>query len=131
MIKEITNKDLIQDIIDMFPSLKLNENNPFNFYLGYYLDDLVGFINYSIIYDRCEINYIGVIEKYRNKKIGSALLEFLFKKLNSCSNITLEVNINNIVAINLYKKYGFNIVSIRKNYYGNEDAYLMLKELGD
>ena len=34
-------------------------------------------------------------------------LEYLIEEANKFDNITLEVNINNISAINLYKKYGF------------------------
>ncbi len=46
-------------------------------------------------------------------------------------NINLEVRISNQKAINLYKKYGFKIVTIRKNYYqdNHEDAYLMIKKM--
>ena len=51
-------------------------------------------------------------------------------KSAECENITLEVRVSNVVAINLYKSVGFNIVATRKKYYENgEDAYLMLKEL--
>ena len=39
--------------------------------------------------------------------------------------ITLEVAVNNEPAISLYKKFGFEIISTRKNYYDNVDAYLM------
>ena len=45
------------------------------------------------------------------------------------NNITLEVRTTNEGAINLYKKYNFKVVSTRKNYYGNEDAYLMIREM--
>ena len=49
------------------------------------------------------------------------------RKLNS---ITLEVNTKNIPAINLYKKYNFKEVGLRKNYYKNcEDALIMTLEL--
>ena len=44
-------------------------------------------------------------------------------------NITLEVSSNNISAINLYKKLNFKEVAIRKNYYNDSDAILMLKEI--
>ena len=44
-------------------------------------------------------------------------------------NITLEVRISNLSAINLYKKYGFVVASLRHNYYGDEDAYLMVREM--
>ena len=41
--------------------------------------------------------------------------------------ITLEVRFSNRVAQNLYSKYGFNKVGVRKNYYSNdrEDAVIM------
>ncbi len=45
------------------------------------------------------------------------------------SNITLEVKTSNLSAIGLYKKYGFVVISTRKNYYGSDDAYLMIREM--
>jgi ribosomal-protein-alanine N-acetyltransferase len=40
---------------------------------------------------------------------------------------TLEVRVSNSAALELYLKYGFEIVSRRKRYYtdNNEDAYIM------
>ena len=45
--------------------------------------------------------------------------------------ITLEVRASNNPAINLYKKFGFEICGNRKNYYSNktEDAILMSLDL--
>ena len=43
--------------------------------------------------------------------------------------IDLEVNSLNKKAINLYQKYGFKTVSIRKKYYNGIDGFLMLKEV--
>ena len=41
-------------------------------------------------------------------------------------SITLEVNDKNIPAINLYLKYGFEKVGLRKNYYGlDQNAIIM------
>lgn len=132
MIKEITNEDLSNEILNIFNSSVIDGKDPFNKILGYFYDSkLIGFISYSIIYDRCEINFIGVLEEYRNNKIGSKLINNLIERLSSCKNITLEVNVNNYIAIKLYKKSGFKVASIRKKYYGNDDAYLMIKELGD
>ena len=48
---------------------------------------------------------------------------------NNCSNITLEVRKSNIIAINIYKKFKFKVIAERKNYYGNEDAIMMLREV--
>ena len=88
-----------------------------------------GIIVYYLIYDRIEIEYIIVHNDYKNQGIGSKLLKEIEK--NNIKNITLEVRESNVEAINFYKKNGFRIVSIRKNYYENEKGYLMLKELGE
>lgn len=43
--------------------------------------------------------------------------------------MTLEVRKTNVVAQNLYSKYGFEPVGIRRGYYGDngEDAIIMVK----
>jgi len=44
------------------------------------------------------------------------------------STITLEVRKSNIIAIDFYKKLGFEIVTIKKDYYTSpmEDGYYMM-----
>lgn len=97
------------------------------------IDDnkIVGFIVYSIIYERSEIVDIVIDSDYRKKSYGYKLLECAINDIikNNCENISLEVNSINIPAINLYKKFNFNTVSVRKKYYGISDAYLMIKNL--
>lgn len=136
MINVATKDDQVE--INYLLKLYFNINSPiFDPYAKWlvYKDDntIFGVINYSIIYERAELNYILVLPNYRRKNIASKLLEnmLLDLKKNNVEMITLEVNINNINAISLYKKYGFKTVNVRKNYYKNEDAYLMLKEVGD
>lgn len=62
---------------------------------------------------------------------GKKLLENLINEAKSkASLITLEVNTENEIAINLYKKYGFKNLGKRKKYYNNTfDAYIMTKYL--
>ena len=92
------------------------------------LKAIVGFIDYSIIYERAEINYIYVLESYQRQGIATKLLNNMFNNLENVINITLEVNENNNKAINFYKKNGFEIVSKRANYYKDgAAAYLMMK----
>ena len=45
--------------------------------------------------------------------------------------MTLEVRASNVVAQNLYKKYGFKMAGIRKEYYSNnkEDAIIMWNDI--
>ena len=45
-------------------------------------------------------------------------------------NLTLEVRVSNIPAINFYKKQGFKIETTKPHYYDNgEDAYYMILEV--
>ena len=57
-------------------------------------------------------------------------MDFLieYSNNNNIINITLEVNENNISAINLYKKYKFDLVSKREKYYKANDAILMIRK---
>ena len=50
-------------------------------------------------------------------------------EFNNILNITLEVDVKNLPAYNLYLKKGFKVVSVRKNYYRDSDAYLMMREM--
>lgn len=119
-IKEIKDSELLKnDYIQN--ALK---NDPFGtFLIMYDEEELVGYIYFSNIYDRAEINQIEVSEKRRGNGFGSKLLEEALKELNK--DITLEVRENNFVAINLYEKYNFKKVAIRKGYYNGIDGILM------
>lgn len=94
-------------------------------------NEIVGFIVYSIIYERAEIVDMIIDEKKRKQGYGYCLLNYCIEKIRTknCSNVTLEVNTNNIPAINLYKKIGFDIVAMRSKYYDEHDGYLMKKDL--
>ena len=88
-------------------------------------DEVLGFLSYRIVLDELEIMNIVVREDYRRKGVASKMLSNLIIK-EDYEKINLEVNINNIAAITLYKKFGFMQVGNRKKYYnGSEDAILM------
>lgn len=100
-------------------------NNSFEKVYGYYLNDtLVGLIDFSLIYERIEINYIFVKEEYRRNKIASKMMDFI---ISYNLSISLEVEETNNPAIKLYEKYGFQKKAIRKNYYGKNDGILMIR----
>lgn len=121
MIKENNDINLINSFLKKFDTK--TDENPYRKYITY---DDKALLVYSEIYDRLEIDYIYVLEEYRNEGIASKLLEYLFSKYNySCS---LEVRCDNDNAIKLYKKFDFEIITIRKNYYGNIDGYLMIRK---
>lgn len=92
---------------------------------------LIGFIIYSVIYERAEIVDIIIDDSFRGNGYGYKLLNNAIEIINNENvlNITLEVNKSNLSAINLYKKTGFEICAERKNYYEEQDGYLMKKDL--
>ena len=53
-----------------------------------------------------------VKKEYRNRGIGSEILEFLIKKAKESgfSEITIGVDKDNVNALHLYRKYGFTEV---------------------
>lgn len=89
---------------------------------------ILGFAGIWFSVDDAHITNIVVHKDYRHIGIGSKLLEeliFLAKKQNKTS-LTLEVNTQNTIAQELYLKYGFENLGIRKKYYkGIEDAFIM------
>ena len=112
---------------------ELNDN-PFAYYLKLINKDnqeIMGFIGFWIKFEQAEITKVSIAKKYQGYKLSKLLMADAEQRIRlaECENITLEVRVSNVVAINLYKSCGFNIVATRKKYYENgEDAYLMLKE---
>ncbi len=87
---------------------------------------IVGFAGIWFSVDDAHITNIVVRKDFRNKGIGSLLLERLIELAKCKTALTLEVNVKNKIAQKLYLKYGFEILGIRKKYYdGIEDAYIM------
>lgn len=109
----------------------LNElsNNPFGKIIILKEDnEIIGYIYYSDIYERVEINQIEINFIHRNCGKGDFLLKKLIESVDK--NISLEVNVNNIPAIKLYKKNGFIEKAIRKGYYQGIDGILMERKKG-
>ena len=129
MIKEYNSYP--QDTVDNFTYKLTKKEFSTNPYLKIITfvekDKIIGFLLYSLIYDRIEIEQFEVITKKRSQGIGSQLLSYLIDKYQNTNikNITLEVKEDNIAAINLYKKNGFKTVSIREKYYDGINGFLM------
>lgn len=100
------------------------KNNPFaNFLLYEENNEIIGYIYYSDIYDRVEINQFEIKNIHRNCGKGDLLLKKLIKIVDK--DITLEVREDNEPAIRLYLKNNFNKTAIRKGYYKGIDGILM------
>ena len=93
-------------------------------------DKIVGFLMYIELIESIDICDIIVDSENRRHNIASCLLDYLLSDLSSTIKlITLEVRKSNKAAIELYKKFDFSIFTERKNYYENEDAYLMGRKI--
>lgn len=112
------------------------EKNPVNKFLVLEVDEkIVGFIDFMITFNSATISQICVDEKYRKQGHGLRLLKEMEALLPSegediVENITLEVRESNVPAINLYKKFGYEVVVKKPHYYPDgEDAVYMVKRL--
>lgn len=107
------------------------ENQTLNYYVLKIQNKIVGFIELSMIPPECELYDIAIKKEYQGNHLSNLLMDFMLELCNNNNVLTifLEVNSINNNAINLYKKYGFEAFTTRKNYYGENDAILMKKDL--
>lgn len=92
--------------------------------------EIIGFAGIKIILDEADIMNIVTKKAFRNNGLGSLLLKNLINisKNSKVKSINLEVKEDNLSAIHLYKKFGFQILGTRKNYYKNKNAIIMKKD---
>ncbi len=94
---------------------------------------LLGFGGLWKIEDEAHVSTIASHPAYRGKSYGEILLAGMIRRAIDleAGYIVLEVRVSNTVAQNLYHKYHFDIVDIKRGYYqnDNEDAYDMRVEL--
>ena len=128
-------KNTLIDEFDDFWTYDILEDelhNPNSEYFVAKMDNnILGFAGIWKSVDDVHITDIVVKKILRKSGIGSKLLEKLIQtaKDENFKAITLEVNENNLPAINLYLKYGFKKVGFRKKYYNHKDnAIIMTKD---
>lgn len=131
MIYELTNlNELDNSFISKEYISKELENNPFGKVLILKENnEIIGYLYYSDIYERAEINQFEINNIHRNCGKGDLLLKYLINTLKK--DITLEVKEDNIPAIKLYLKNGFLKKAIRKGYYNGIDGILMERKYKD
>ncbi len=90
---------------------------------------ILGYGGFWLLLDEAHISTIAVHPDWRGRGLGEMVLVALVDAaiLRGAGEITLEVRVSNAVAQNLYHKYGFAQVGIRRRYYhdNNEDALIM------
>ena len=95
-------------------------------------EPVLGYAGMWILADEAHITSIASRQENRRQGIGEALLIALIELAarHKARIVTLEVRLSNIMAQNLYLKYGFQKTGMRKGYYldNKEDAIIMSTE---
>jgi ribosomal-protein-alanine N-acetyltransferase len=90
---------------------------------------LYGFLSARVSAQELHINNIGVHESARRRGIGNALMHEAVATAGrqGAHTAILEVRAGNVAAQALYRRYGFEVVGRRRQYYRSppEDALLM------
>ncbi len=93
---------------------------------------LVGYSGFWLIGDEAHITTLAVHPDCRRKRIGEVLLinNILTARQEGAKWLTLEVRVSNEKAQNLYFKFGFKNLGIRRHYYqdNSEDALVLWTE---
>lgn len=97
--------------------------------------EIIGYGGLWLISDEAHISTIATHHTWRGQGYGELLLVAMIRRaltLNA-AYVVLEVRVSNTRAQNLYHKYEFQIVDIKKGYYrdNGEDAYDMRLDLCD
>ncbi|EJY54864.1 ribosomal-protein-alanine acetyltransferase [Alicyclobacillus hesperidum URH17-3-68] len=112
---------------------ELVENRLARYVVAEYDQRIAGYAGFWMIMDEGHITNIAVDPDFRGLKLGETLLKTLMSICMAAGGrkMTLEVRVSNEIAKNLYRKYGFERVGIRKGYYtdNNEDAIIMWADL--
>ncbi len=102
------------------------------YYVAFVGRQLVGYAGLMMTLDDGHVTTIAVDPVWHRHKIGSRLLLALAREAlrRGATSLTLEVRLGNKAAQNLYRRFGFRPVGVRKNYYAEtkEDALVMWAE---
>lgn len=83
-----------------------------------------GYAIFSTVLDEAELLHIAVDPSQQHQGLGSKLMERILQLASDkgVKHWFLEVRESNRAAINLYQKYGFQMMGRRRSYYKNQDG---------
>ena len=93
--------------------------------------EIIGTVSFDYGIDQADVLNLVIKEEERRKGLATRLMQRLFEETAKIElkTLFLEVRESNLPAIKTYEKLGFTKVSVRKNYYqDNENAIVMKKE---
>jgi ribosomal-protein-alanine N-acetyltransferase len=106
----------------------INNNKQAYPYVLEFANELVGYSVCWYYAQEIHIGNIAVAKSYQGRGYGEFMLRKIINMFDDYICAYLEVRQNNRVAINLYRKFNFNILYRRYAYYTNgEDALIMVR----
>ena len=106
------------------------EENEFSYLFVLEHDNVVvGYYGFWVMFENVDITKVSIRKEFQGMKLSHIMMDDCIKrvKLLNGERINLEVRVDNLKAINLYKSHGFKELTIRKDYYGKgEDALIMV-----
>jgi len=95
-------------------------------------DAVAGYVMARQVLDEGQLLDIAVHKDNRRAGIAGLLISELLLRLRQggCKSLYLEVRESNAPAIKLYEKYGFRMISKRKDYYKNPVEGALIMKLG-
>ena len=94
--------------------------------------EIIGYYDVWFLFENADLAFIAVKKEYQHQGYGTKLMKDV---INNCLDhsiefINLEVRKDDEKAVGLYRKFGFEEVNVRKDYYGtNRDALCMTRGL--
>lgn len=89
-------------------------SNTCEVFLGLLYGNIIGYIIIGNNKDGYSIEHFHVIDKYRDKGLGTRLLRHFLENYNHAS---LMVAKNNLRAIHIYQKHDFKVACSKSTYY--------------
>ncbi|MEN9922917.1 MAG: ribosomal-protein-alanine N-acetyltransferase [Actinomycetota bacterium] len=93
---------------------------------------IVAYFGIAIVDGTLDITTIAVTPSHQRKGLACLMMDEILKLARDyeAKTLMLDVKPENSAAIGLYQKYGFEVVGLRRNYYGpSKDALTMQKVL--
>lgn len=120
---DIIGKQIKDDFVTKYNLKELNKKIE-NILVYETNNEVVGFIHIGINFEVVDIINIAVKKNHQHCGIATLLIKYIINKYKF-ERMLLEVRSKNNNAIELYKKFNFKVINIRKNYYLDDDALVM------
>lgn len=96
-------------------------------------DTVAGYAGLAVLGAQGDVQTIAVAPSAQGRGVGAALLSALLVRAGQegAGSVLLEARADNVPALALYTRYGFERIAVRRRYYQPEDvdAYVMRRRL--